>query len=301
MLRVLPLVAAALAAVVISTCIAMAKARDHVPRWMHFPPISLGGYKDPERTLYAIGFSAVAALFCVMAPSMRRRVRASNRRTTRRATDVATALAFAAFAGLCAQAIVPLQPDILDVVDGRASLSAQSLVHQLGAAVFFAASLLHGFLVVWILDHDDTLLCSRALQPRAWWCKVVSLCALVVPAVIAFTFHPAGMNSEHVNINVRGPGPSAPALRARPHPPLAARGPALPSGRPWHASPRSTPRTVPTSTPYPSPPSPPIASSPGHPRGRPDSRPAPAATVDHAAATRSSAGCRPPSAPDWTT
>lgn len=227
MLRVLPLIAAAFAAVVIGTCVALARKHDHVPHWMHYPPISMGGYKDPERTVYAVGFTVVGLLFSLMAPSMRRLVRASNRPSTRRAADVGTVLAFAAFAGLCMQAIVPLQPDILDVLGGQAPLSAQSLIHQLGAIVFFVASLLHGFVVVWVLDNDDTLLCSRAQQPRAWWCKVVCLCALVVPAIIAFTFHPAGMKAEHATMNVRGP-----ALAAVPRGRALTRATPLPERRP---------------------------------------------------------------------
>jgi hypothetical protein len=63
--------------------------------------------------------------------------------------------------GLVGQAVIPLQPNVDDVISGQAPVTAQSLVHQSCAGVLFLAGYVHA------ISMDLLLIKSRTLPSTA--------------------------------------------------------------------------------------------------------------------------------------
>jgi|EP01046_Picozoa_sp_COSAG06_P015021 hypothetical protein len=143
LLKFAPCTAASVALGVIGSCYSLAVQHGHLPRGATTPPISLFGVSNPEYRIYACGMTAVAGLFVSMARPlnawMRRAVPPSLQE------DVAPIYhsGLAAFAGLAVHGIIPLQADIVQIIDGRRDLEMiwTTQVHQMAAGVFFTASL----------------------------------------------------------------------------------------------------------------------------------------------------------------
>ena len=142
LLKFTPPAAAALALATIGSCYSLAKQHGHLPPGATTPPISLFGVRNPEYRLYAVGMSAVSALFCTMAAPLHRWL--SHAAAPQLQDDVTpiTLSAVVAFGGLAVHGVVPLQEDIVEIIGGRrAEINSGTQVHQMAASVFFMYAL----------------------------------------------------------------------------------------------------------------------------------------------------------------
>ena len=142
LLKFTPPAAAALALATIGSCYSLAKQHGHLPPGATTPPISLFGVRNPEYRLYAVGMSAVSALFCTMAAPLHRWL--SHAAAPQLQDDVTpiTLSAVVAFGGLAVHGVVPLQEDIVEIIGGRrAEINSGTQVHQMAASVFFMCAL----------------------------------------------------------------------------------------------------------------------------------------------------------------
>ena len=142
LLKFTPPAAAALALATIGSCYSLAKQHGHLPPGATTPPISLFGVRNPEYRLYAVGMSAVSALFCTMAAPLHRWLsRAAAPQLQDDVTPI-TLSAVVAFGGLAVHGVVPLQEDIVEIIGGRrAEINSGTQVHQMAASVFFMCAL----------------------------------------------------------------------------------------------------------------------------------------------------------------
>ena len=116
----------------------------YIPANLNYPPLSLLGFKPgtPERQLYVFGFTAVTVLFLGMAFPLWARLTAAVRDDRGGRVGSSMIAALAAFTGLWMHAVVPLQPDIIEVMEGRVDgANLMSGAHQMAAGIFFMASM----------------------------------------------------------------------------------------------------------------------------------------------------------------
>lgn len=203
-----PLLAAGAAYLLISTLLSMARVGPSapVPHWLEYPPISLASLRAPESTLYAVGFSAVAAALVALEYAHRRLARAALAAAhaaraaalANGAADDSAAFAAAqgelegaawsaraACAGLALQGVFPLE---------GAGGAFGTLLHVSGANLFFLLSLRHAWIVLAALASPALagLPLSRARAPVAWFAKAASAVAAAAPFVPAALLHPGG-------------------------------------------------------------------------------------------------------------
>ena len=109
------------------------------------PPISLLMFNGPGRIIGQLGFPAVSLLFASLVPSLRRGLYMALEGHPGHELSVGIGIVSAciSFAGLAVVGALPLQPDIVMVMIGRAALSTDSIVHQSAAGVFFLGAIVH--------------------------------------------------------------------------------------------------------------------------------------------------------------
>jgi hypothetical protein len=172
----------------------------HLPVGLRLPFISLNGVQNPEYILYSLGFSTTG--LCIFSSACFARnnffpiVEDSLQRYARTSFWSATIAGL----GLLLQAVVPLQSDILNVVDGTSSLRMQSVVHQTGALVLFLAGYVH------CVSTDILLWKSKTLPNncKSRWCKLILTVTAVSPFLLAFLPHPATGGSKDLDDMTEG-------------------------------------------------------------------------------------------------
>jgi hypothetical protein len=172
----------------------------HLPVGLRLPFISLNGVQNPEYILYSIGFSTTG--LCILSSACFARnnffplVENSLQCYARTSFWSATMAGL----GLLLQAVVPLQSDILAVIDGTSSLRMQSIVHQSGALILFLAGYVH------CVSTDILLWKTRTLPNnfKSRWCKTVLTVLAISPFFIAFLPHPATGGSKDLDDMTEG-------------------------------------------------------------------------------------------------
>lgn len=207
-LSLLPACTAFFAVASIVLCQILAHNAGHIPSWLVCAPISLAGYAMPERAVYGAAFSLVTVLFALMAGALRRLVLRFMEPQFQRLLQATSGTAGAAFLGLLVQGVVPLQSNVLDVLDppnGKApGVNAQSMVHQSAAAVFFGMSFIHAALVLLLLAKSQCLPNALTRMRCSWWAKLSCMVIAVLPAVVAFLWHPSAGDGSRVALNLGG-------------------------------------------------------------------------------------------------
>lgn len=172
----------------------------HLPVGLRLPFISLNGVQNPEYILYSIGFSTTGLCIFSSAYFARNNVFPIVEDSLKCYASASFWSATVAGLGLLLQAIVPLQSDILDVIDGTSSLQMQSILHQSGALVLFLAGYVH------CLSTDILLWNSKTLPNyfKSRWCKIILTMTAISPFLIAFLPHPATGGSKDLDDMTEG-------------------------------------------------------------------------------------------------
>jgi len=164
----LPTATAVVAMTTMAICAITTMLRGDLPPWLVAPQISFLGCTGPERIVFQVGFGLTAVL---LAANIATYVRAALPRFEQRLhteLKVAAGLAFAAAIGLGILGVVPLQRDCVALLEGRAPLLTESIVHQGAASLFFLASWVHGAVSI--------RLYRRSLATRVNEVAVVTAC-----------------------------------------------------------------------------------------------------------------------------
>lgn len=141
-------VAMGLSTVIVTVIVAMAIGSS-IPSWMKFPPLSLIGFGNPERVVFAIGSTASAVVVFVGLLLYHMLVRVLIVRDDRasRLAGHANVFAFAAATVSCVAAAiqgnVSLQPDIMHALLGHEAFTPETFVHQAAASVAWIAMTVH--------------------------------------------------------------------------------------------------------------------------------------------------------------
>ena len=167
----------------------------HLPVDLKVPFISLNGVKFPEYALYSAGFTTTGICIFSSALFARKNLFPMVESELQAYAEVSFWSASVASMGLCVQAIVPLQVDILDVIAGTVPLSTQSIVHQTAALVLFLSGYVH------CITMDILLWKSRSLpnNSAARWLKTALTVTAISPFVISFMPHPASGGSGNLD------------------------------------------------------------------------------------------------------
>eukprot|EP00906_Rhabdomonas_costata_P037120 RCo052176 len=208
----LPFLASGTAVVTLLGCYLLSRA--HLPSWCWLPFISFTGIYFPERLLYCGGFLLTCALLAVLLVVVSSTLGqaaglgpgpACRDRISTRSLCVAGASAALAVTALAVQAIVPLQANIMELVEPPAgsgspspgstdlpSLKPGTVVHQSAAGVLFVSALVHEVAVVVLFLRSAHL---RVALGRPWryslGCKA-AIVALQASALFgSMFFHPA--------------------------------------------------------------------------------------------------------------
>eukprot|EP00285_Hemiselmis_virescens_P006319 CAMPEP_0173400274 /NCGR_PEP_ID=MMETSP1356-20130122/47463_1 /TAXON_ID=77927 ORGANISM="Hemiselmis virescens, Strain PCC157" /NCGR_SAMPLE_ID=MMETSP1356 /ASSEMBLY_ACC=CAM_ASM_000847 /LENGTH=265 /DNA_ID=CAMNT_0014360169 /DNA_START=42 /DNA_END=836 /DNA_ORIENTATION=- len=183
----IPLAAVAAGTLTLLTTLKLAYDKGHVPAGMWLPFISLCGASSPERWVYMVGFCTTAV--CIFASATYAKafllpiLEPEHQRLALRGYYAA----MVAGLGLVGQAVIPLQSNILDVINRKASVTSQSMIHQSSAALLFLAGYFH------CVSMDLVLWRSRTV-PSPLWSKRVKIALTVTmlgPFFLAFIPHPA--------------------------------------------------------------------------------------------------------------
>ena len=155
-LKFLPAAAASVALGVIGTCRHLAFENGHLPAGANTPPISLFGIQNPEYRIYSAGMTVVAGLFVAMARPMHRYLTARAAADLQDDVSAIYSSGLAAFAGLAGHAVLPLQGNIVALIQGeRGAIEWTTTIHQSAAGVFFAASMYHGWTMIQLQLHPS--------------------------------------------------------------------------------------------------------------------------------------------------
>ncbi|KAH3756884.1 hypothetical protein Pelo_11287 [Pelomyxa schiedti] len=163
------------------------------PYVTRFPPIiSLTGRLMPERLIYAVGLSLVAASMAYLGRYVHgfvvpRLTRGGGDQVGRLNTAAWWSI-YVAAAGLCVQSVIPLQSDIFAVMNGEGSLKAQSVIHQGAALIFFLLTMLHTYLLLYMIKKSPKL--NQHLGGTMWYLRAGILCASVLALFLGAFYHP---------------------------------------------------------------------------------------------------------------
>ena len=172
----------------------------HLPVGLRLPFISLNGVQNPEYILYSIGFSTTGLCIFSSACFARKHFFPIVENSLQGYVRTSFWSATIAGLGLLLQAVVPLQSDILHVIDGTKPLRMQSVVHQAGALVLFSAGYVH------CVSTDILMWKSKTLpnNSKSRWCKLVLTAMAILPFLVAFLPHPATGGSKDLDDMTEG-------------------------------------------------------------------------------------------------
>ena len=181
---------ALIAFVTIMICFFISKL--HLPTWMVSPPISLTGFLWPERGLYSFGFTLTFFFGLIATRQMKAVVHVSNGGSL---SVLACNLLIVALVGMLIQGLVPFQEDTIEMLlPGKSFPAVQTLIHLIGAAIFFLIAQLHGLLIL-----VDRLMVNPSKLPV----KVKSIC--LIGSVISLQLMDAKNDGDpHAAFNVAG-------------------------------------------------------------------------------------------------
>ena len=194
-LKFAPCTAASVALGVIGHCYSTAKQLGHLPRGATTPPISLFGVSNPEYRIYACGMTVVAGLFVCMARPLNSWMSGAVPPALREDVSSIYKSGLGAFAGLAVHGVIPLQANIVQIIEGRRDLEMiwTTQVHQMAAGVFFTASLYHGWNMIQLQcdERAAALPVSWARCPLSVVFKGAGLLAGILPLFGSMVYHPA--------------------------------------------------------------------------------------------------------------
>ena len=168
---------------------------------MPCPPISLFTFQDPQRPVYAAVMCFSAVLFVTMTSVLHSALIPFIRGDSDTRSILKTNFwwGVVAFAGLALHALVPLQSDILDVVQGKAEMTGQSIAHQMFALGFFGCSMKHALASVQLYYSSRTLPMRWERSRASIILKCLALAMSMLGFPLATYFHPAGVSAEETN------------------------------------------------------------------------------------------------------
>ena len=137
--KISPLIALTSGLITLFGTLLIASTLGHLPKGLWLPFVSLCGVQPPERYLYLVGFTVTGICIFLSAIFARWYLFPAVETDLQIYAHISFYSALLAGCGLIVQAVVPLQSDILNVIDGTAKLQAQSVVHQTSALVLFLA------------------------------------------------------------------------------------------------------------------------------------------------------------------
>jgi hypothetical protein len=185
---VLPALTAVTAMTTIVTCYALARSNGDLPSWLVVAQISLLGCKGSARAVFQFGFVTTALLLCACILVYLDSAVPRFEPWLRCELSAAAVLALVGAAGLALLGAVPLQEDCVACLLGEAPLRRESVVHSMGATIFFTASWLHGLLSVHAYGRSPRHRAAPNLQ-RARMLRIVfvamPILAMPVTLVIA--------------------------------------------------------------------------------------------------------------------
>ena len=209
LLKFAPCAAASVALGVIGHCYSTAKHLGHLPRGASTPPISLFGVSNPEYRVYACGMTVVAGLFVCMARPLKSWMDNAVPPPLQKDVSGIYHSGLVAFAGLAVHGIIPLQEDIVQIIQGRRDLQMiwTTQVHQMAAGIFFTASLYHGYNMLQLQcdERAAALPISWARSPLSVVFKGGGLVAGMLPLFGSMVYHPAAQaHSAASSLDIAG-------------------------------------------------------------------------------------------------
>mmetsp|Transcript_890 Transcript_890/g.1022 ORF Transcript_890/g.1022 Transcript_890/m.1022 type:complete len:267 (+) Transcript_890:435-1235(+) len=180
----------------------VSKSLNHTPKSLFIPPLSLTGNHAPESFVYIAGLGTAALVFLTLAVLLSQIIGFIRNQAPNLTLycNIAVMGGYIAAVGLGTQAIVPLQHDILDVIEGQAILSTQSIIHQGGAGAFFFGSLAHALCVCYIYHVVITsktqsgalvAFAKGHISLKSYYTKLTCTCFVCITIVAAMILHPA--------------------------------------------------------------------------------------------------------------
>lgn len=186
----LPAATAVAAVATISACGIVTKARGDLPDWLFAPQISLVGCTGPQRIIFQVGLGLTASLLALNIATYVRAALPRFEQRLRWEVKAAAGLAFAGALGLAILGIIPLQRDCVALLEGRAPVRLDSMVHQAGASLFFLASWFHGIVSAHAYGRS---LAGRVHEPAIVFVRRVRLGLVALPIVGLAALIPAVM------------------------------------------------------------------------------------------------------------
>jgi len=177
--------------------------------WLRTPVISLMGCGDPEHLMYQVGFTLSAILLLISGLFFKQIIvdrMDDNDEMKQKAYYAYLAIPVACF-GICAQGVITLQEDALEVLilSPSGKVTTQSIIHQLFAMFFFMPSAYHGYNMSQVYWNST----SRVLKPaQDKGGAVLKTCfgygLQTFLTMVSSFYHPTTGTKEHNQQNMGG-------------------------------------------------------------------------------------------------
>lgn len=199
-----PLVTLTLAIIVIASSYVLtfrSSALDGLGGQLVTPPISLLMADGPGRLIGQVGFPLISLGFGSCVPALRQGLYQLLGKNDHKMVNYGILAAKTAFVALAVVGALPLQRNIVEVMQGRAQMTFDSMIHQSAAAVFFLGAQAH--MIIWIIvtaTVESSSPISRASAPISFYFKVSCLVFSFFPLPAAFALHPASPIRSRLNL-----------------------------------------------------------------------------------------------------
>mmetsp|Transcript_17738 Transcript_17738/g.43030 ORF Transcript_17738/g.43030 Transcript_17738/m.43030 type:complete len:276 (+) Transcript_17738:273-1100(+) len=174
----------------------LARANNHLPDGLWLPMISFTSAQPPEQYLYATGFTLTASGIVLSALFANAHFLPLVENEHACLATTCFWAAIVAAGGLVWQAVIPIQANVKEVIEGSASIDLQSQVHQLGAVILFLAGYTHCVcmdLLLWRSKSLPAPLFSKRL-------KLFLTVTMLAPFATAMIRHPASAVERKINL-----------------------------------------------------------------------------------------------------
>ena len=179
----------------------------HLPDWLWMPVISLLGCAEPESTYYQIGFATTGLSTLLFFFTFQRSILAHipDGAFGGEKAKLKWTVLFCAI-GVAGQGVVTMEESAIRGITGTRSEGqgeigwqpgAQSVVHQLLAAMFFGAAMFHGWTAIQVYFR-----CEQGPIARLWLSKYFKAAVFGFPLVFqfaAFVYHPISGGTKTQN------------------------------------------------------------------------------------------------------
>ena len=191
-------VAVLIAACVAGVCAFLSRYMGHVPQWMLFPPIMMSGYVEPESVIYSSGLTVVgvALVFCqtlyflLLRAMLQRDWAPTNKNLPLRFANVCSfAFSASGAVSLAAQAVVPVQSNVLYTFFDYVDVEQNTLIHQAAAACWWMSEAVH-----WVLDfvvQKRSSQLSLLRRYRSFLVKYAFVLLGLVSGILGFVLKPS--------------------------------------------------------------------------------------------------------------